>query len=553
LAQPQGSVRYDESNHVPVASNGCGKYSPYTLGKTTSATGTYAGAKWTFRVYVPTSYDSYTPMPVIIQHPGWGLDAKSEESGAGITKFAERDGFISVTAQGGDDNDNYGSWYSWNAVGSTQSPGPAGATCTTAASNSQYCYTSCGYCSDYPQCDWTTCLETVTPSGTGRSDVGGFIPGLFDTLEDQLCIDTTRQFAAGESNGGMQTYQLGVDLGHRLAGIAPQFGSFHRGYNMVPKVGVPVLDLHGTSDTTVPANKSLSGDGWYYTTTHEIFNGNSYSIGWKEVNGCEGTPTVYHAKQSGREGLWCVSEGYCSGGDVVRCVWHGGHNWLFSDAEANGQLVTNFLLQWTKPSHIGHGHSKGEIVGPGQPLANVTIGETIERQVKRVFPRTLKPKRKGSHYGNPAKGCQSDEDIIQLGSGRTCAPKIGRKNASATSDDLSLEPPAPACQLGGTWPSTNGCPKDAKVPFLSRAWPICLAKGETDDPYVNGEFHCMLVCPCESDAKGGCHKMSHFHCPSGSRCERADLRNRAQGVCTYPNDSEDEQYVPEQHVTDLIV
>ena len=42
------------------------------------------------------------------------------------------------------------------------------------------------------------------------TQVGGFIPGLYNTLESQLCIDTTREYAAGESNGGIMTYQLGV-------------------------------------------------------------------------------------------------------------------------------------------------------------------------------------------------------------------------------------------------------------------------------------------------------------------------------------------------------
>jgi poly(3-hydroxybutyrate) depolymerase len=149
---------------------------------------------------------------------------------------------------------------------------------------------------------------------------------LYDTLESQLCIDTTREFASGESNGGMQTYQLGVDLHQRLAAISPearrhappharlvlrvactheeaasggahaadafgvfhicaQFGSFHRGFAMAPKTGVPVLDLHGSADTTVPANVSLSADGYYYTTTKEIFEGGKYSSGWKKANG----------------------------------------------------------------------------------------------------------------------------------------------------------------------------------------------------------------------------------------------------------------------------
>ena len=62
------------------------------------------------------------------------------------------------------------------------------------------------------------------------------------------------RYASGESNGGMQTYQLGVDLATRLAAISPEFGSFHRGFAMAPPLGVPLLDLHGKKDTTVPAN-----------------------------------------------------------------------------------------------------------------------------------------------------------------------------------------------------------------------------------------------------------------------------------------------------------
>ena len=61
----------------------------------------------------------------------------------------------------------------------------------------------------------------------------------------------TREFASGESNGGMQTYQLGVDLSKRLAAIFPEFGSFHRGFAMAPAVGVPVLDLHGSQVGTL--------------------------------------------------------------------------------------------------------------------------------------------------------------------------------------------------------------------------------------------------------------------------------------------------------------
>ena len=65
--------------------------------------------------------------------------------------------------------------------------------------------------------DDQTCYDEGTPSGTGFSNVNGFVPSLYDTLGPQLCIDTTREFAAGESSGGMMTYQLGVDMASHLA------------------------------------------------------------------------------------------------------------------------------------------------------------------------------------------------------------------------------------------------------------------------------------------------------------------------------------------------
>ena len=176
-------------------------------------------------------------------------------------------------------------------------------------------------------------------------------------------------------------------------------------------------------------------------------------------------------------------------------------------------------------------------------------------------------RRPRHHYGNPAYGCRDDEDEVPVGSGRACAPVMavrttgaalhnttaddGRRRANASHDGRvvgdadgdadgdtgSVTPPSPLCRLGGTAPSANGCPTDAQVLRHSRAWPICLAKGVIKgerNPYANGHFHCLLVCPCEGGSGGAaCAAASHTHCPHGARCERGELRNRGQGVCTY--------------------
>merc|ERR1712232_985576 len=185
---------------------------------------------------VPSSYDSKTPVPLVIAHHGWTGSASGEESADGLKSQASKSGFISVYPQGMADNTHSGSWASWNCVGSTASPGKAGPTCTS--SFPSYCYTSCRGCTDNPQCWWTTCDDDVTKSGSGKSGVTGFVPSLYDTLEEQLCIDTSREYATGISNGGMMTFQLGASMGPRLAAIVPICGSFQKGFNEAPSQGV---------------------------------------------------------------------------------------------------------------------------------------------------------------------------------------------------------------------------------------------------------------------------------------------------------------------------
>jgi hypothetical protein len=276
------------------------------------------------------------------------------------------------------------------------------------------------------------------------------------------------------------------------------------------------MDIHGSKDTTVPANKSLSGDGYYYTTVADIF-----SV-WGKANGCSGSTSHYTTPYDGQNSLYCINHGKCSGGDLVRCAWSGGHNWYGNSASKNGGLVTFFLLQWAETGHKGFGNKE-----EGSFLEDIQIVD--EEEQAGAFDDldvTLTASAAG-HYGNPAAGCQADEEVIPLATGEVCAPKIASTKNGA-------DVPEPACLIGGVAPSDNGCPTDAPVPATSKAFPVCLAKGVTSDPYANGEFHCVLACPCESVVNDNCGAAADAHCPTGSACQRGELRNMGQGVCTYP-------------------
>merc|ERR1712224_446038 len=138
----------------------------------------------------------------------------------------------------------------------------------------------------------------------------------------------------------------------------------------------------------------------------------------------------------------------------------------------------------------------------------------------------------GGHYGDPDKGCQSDEDVLLAGTGRVCAPRV------AVSADMDSTLPVPQCKLGhGNAGKGNGCPLDATlVSTSSFSKPTCLAKDNSTDPYNSGSFHCLLMCPCFGES-ADCGSASHQHCPQGATCERGELRQRAYGVCTYHGES----------------
>ena len=104
-------------------------------------------------------------------------------------------------------------------------------------------------------------------------------------LGRELCIDTSAVFATGFSNGAMMAYEVALHMPQLFAAVAPVAGGVQIGF--LPKdefssssdgstahggggggnewfnpavsssLRVPVLDIHGSNDTTMPYNASL--------------------------------------------------------------------------------------------------------------------------------------------------------------------------------------------------------------------------------------------------------------------------------------------------------
>lgn len=109
----------------------------------------------------------------------------------------------------------------------------------------------------------------VTPQGTGPTphwnaepgfgpDDRVFVAALLRAVEDRLCIDRTRVFATGFSNGARFTTALGCDPASPFAAIAPVSG-----INLAAPCprGRPLalLTFHGERDDTVPYAGGRSG------------------------------------------------------------------------------------------------------------------------------------------------------------------------------------------------------------------------------------------------------------------------------------------------------
>jgi hypothetical protein len=138
---------------------------------------------------------------------------------------ADEKNFIAVWPQGLDDTVIAGQQaFSWNSVGTVESPGPNGDTCKwveRGVANGYPCHTSCrssrGCRDSYDagSCDCATCADDIL-----------FVEVLLDELERTMCVDTNRVFLTGMSNGAMMVYQLAQSrIAARFAAIVPVSGS----------------------------------------------------------------------------------------------------------------------------------------------------------------------------------------------------------------------------------------------------------------------------------------------------------------------------------------
>jgi polyhydroxybutyrate depolymerase len=243
----------------------------------------FDGLSRNYRLYVPASYNPDNATPLLLNLHGYGSNNIEQENYGDFRPIADTAAFLIVHPNGTPDGSN--------------------------------------------QLFWNT-------FGTSDVDDLGFLEALIDTISDSYNIDSERVYSTGMSNGGFMSYHLACFLSHRIAAIASVTGTMTNA-NLdacSPQRPVPVMQIHGTADNTVPYNGNI-----FFVSVPNLIN---Y---WVTHNECDPAPVMTPVPDiDPNDG--CTAENYLySNGADGATVEHykiigGGHSWPGAPLNIN---VTN--------------------------------------------------------------------------------------------------------------------------------------------------------------------------------------------------------------------
>jgi polyhydroxybutyrate depolymerase len=251
-----------------IPTSGCGKKPPISVGSSASQTLQVGGMKRQYRLHLPAGYVPWRRHSLVLAFHGHDSTAALFEHLTSFSTLADADHFIAVFPQG--------------------SVGPDGLT------------------------GWNT-SRAKDPSVNDLL----FVSQLLSHLQSQLCVDPARIYAAGFSNGGGFTAVLACHFADRIAAFASVSGEYYpQPGGCDPARPVPILEIHGTSDGTVPY---LGSRRLHYSSVSDWLSG------WALRDGCRAGPSTFYLQGyvSGR--AWTKCRG--SGEVVQYTILSGWHVW----------------------------------------------------------------------------------------------------------------------------------------------------------------------------------------------------------------------------------
>lgn len=213
-----------------------------------------------YRIMTPARYNPRDASKVLLYFHGWGEDSSTFGEYRGWVQAARDENYVVVVPEGIQN--------SWQFPGSSDGVGTDGGVtaCNTRMRQPDYCYDSCPC---RTRCGWTQCQD----------DDLEFVLDLIQDIQTKICVDNSRLYAMGVSNGGMLTWSMAQDrrIAPLLAGIAPMIGVPHNDYSRGKATSrdLPVIGFYGQYDDVVPPGnfrEDITEDsaGYYWIPAHRM-------------------------------------------------------------------------------------------------------------------------------------------------------------------------------------------------------------------------------------------------------------------------------------------
>lgn len=206
-------------------------------------------------------------------------------------------------------------------------------------------------------------------SDNGVNDVG-FISALIDTISANFTVDSKRVYATGMSMGGFMSHRLACQLENKIAAIASVTGVLAYA-QCSPSRPFPVLQIHGTADSTVP----------YSLVPFTM----SFWIG---QNNCLDTTTIELPDIDTTDNSTVTKSIYSPCNENVEVILYtvngGGHTWPGAPIDIGGTNydieasveIWNFFRQYSLPETVGQEEkyfSQGKLLIYPQPVYHAAV------------------------------------------------------------------------------------------------------------------------------------------------------------------------------------
>lgn len=201
--------------------------------QTTVVDSVFVGGQYrSYRLYVPAIYTGATARPLILNLHGYTSNAQQQQLYSNFMPIADTANFLMVFPNG------------------------------TYSSGQRF---------------WNAGISSALVN-----DIA-FLNALIDSLDLIYNINLNRVYSTGMSNGGYMSHTLACELSNRITAIASVTGSIFNtqyGTNCHPTRPVPVMQIHGTNDPTVP-----------YAGSSSSMPVDTIVKYWVTKNNCNTTPT----------------------------------------------------------------------------------------------------------------------------------------------------------------------------------------------------------------------------------------------------------------------